>query len=85
MSSVPSSSCQIAFSERSSEKDKGVQRVSEGVGVQPAQMLQVEVTAALAQNPGSPLICLVLLKVNNKRDSMLTKISAEDLPRLARG
>lgn len=63
---------------------KGVQRISEGVSAQPAQMLKVEVTAALAQNPGSALVCIVLLKVNNKRDSTVTKISAEDIPRLAR-
>jgi len=68
-----------------SEEDTGVQRVSEGVGVQPARMLKVEVTAALAQNPGSPLICVVLLTVNHKRGSMLAKSSAEELPRLARG
>lgn len=85
MSSAPGSSCQVAFSERSSEKDKGVPRVSEGVGVQPARMLKAEASGALAQTPGSPLLCIVLLEVNNKRDSAPTEISAENLPRSAEG
>lgn len=84
VSSVPGSSCQVAFSRRSSEKDKGVQCISEGVGVQPARILKLK-WLLLRHNPGSSLTCTLLLQVNNERDTTLAEISAEQQPRSARG
>lgn len=50
VSSVASRSCQVTFSGRCSEKDKGVPRAGEGVGVWPAQPCEAAVMTALHED-----------------------------------
>lgn len=50
VSSVASRSCQVTFSGRCSEKDKGVPRAGEGVGVWPAQPCEDAVMTALHED-----------------------------------